>query len=166
MDDIEPKALSAISKHFTRSRIKKLVKEFNSNLDEAQRDQDFAEKHTQKSMGTLEKSMANIVEAIEQGSVAVPSLVKRLESLQVEHQALNDERTEIKKDRPLIPRLSEETILEKVRMQKTVIHDTSLSNKDRRRIIRYFVRQLRFYPETGEVIFTFGQTLKEKTTCA
>ena len=43
----------------------------------------------------------------------------------------------------------------KVRMLKTVIDDTSLSNKDRRMIVRYIVRQLRFYPKTGEVEIFF-----------
>ena len=161
-DDVEPKALTAIAKRFTKSRVKTLVKEFNASLDEACRDQSSAEMHIKRSMKALEKSMANIVEAIEHGSAAVPTLVKRLESLQEEHKALSVERAEIKKDSPVAPRLSEETILAKARMLKTIIEDVSLSNKERRAIVRYFVRQLRFYPETGEVEIYFWPNPEEK----
>ena len=153
--DVESKVLKAISNHFTKAHVGKIVKDFNSALDDTQYDQDATEKHLLRSIEGIEKSMANIVKAIEHGSAAVPTLVKRLESLQEEYQALSEEKAKIKKDCPIIPRLSEETILAKVRMLKNVMDNTSLSNKDRRMIVRYFVRQLRFYPKTGEVEIFF-----------
>lgn len=150
-DNLESKILLAISKRFSKNKVKNLVREFNAKLDEALNDQDCAEKHILTSMETLEKSIGNIVKAIEQGSAAVPTLVKRLEELQEECRALDIERAEIKKDRPLVPRISEEMISGKVRLLHDIFNKPDATNKERRMIARYFIRQLRFIPEKGEV---------------
>lgn len=44
-----------------------------------------------------------------------------------------------------------EVITGKVRLLQNILQDPEATNKERRMIIRYFVRQLRFLPETGEV---------------
>lgn len=95
--------------------------------------------------------MTNILSAIEQGSAAVPTLLKRLESLQEEHQALEMELADVKKDAPIVPRISEAVILDNVQRLDAIIQDTTATNKEKRLAIRYFVRQLRFLPESSEV---------------
>ncbi len=160
---LEPMILSAISKRFSPKKIKGLVQEFNATLDEALRDQDCAERHILKSMETLEKSINNLINAIEHGSTAVPTLVKRLEQLQEEYQALELERAEIKKDPPLIPRISEELILGKIRLLHSIFQNPNASNKERRMIVRYFIRQLRFIPEKGEVeVYFWPNPIEDK----
>lgn len=160
---LEPMILSAIRKRFSPKKIKGLVQEFNATLDEALRDQDCAERHILKSMETLERSINNLINAIEHGSTAVPTLVKRLEQLQEEYQALELERAEIKKDPPLIPRISEETITGKVRLLQNIFQNPEATNKERRMIVRYFIRQLRFIPEKGEVeVYFWPNPIEDK----
>jgi len=71
------------------------------------------------------------------------------------------ERAEIKKDRPLIPRISEGIITEKVRLLNSLIQNPTASNKERRMAVRYFIRQLRFYPTSGEVEIYFWPNPEE-----
>ncbi len=129
-DKLESKVLMAIRKRFSKNRIQNLVREFNATLDDALHDQDCAETHILNSIEVLEKSIANIVKAIEQGSATVPALVKRLEQLQEERHALEIERAEIKKDRPLIPRISEETITGKVRLLQNIFQNPKQLTKN------------------------------------
>lgn len=162
-EDLEAKVLSAISKRFSPEMVKNLVQECNATLDEVSSDQESAERHTLKSIATLDKSISNLVAAIEQGSTTVTALMNRLETLQAERQALEIERAEIKNDRPHYPRITEEMIMGKVRSLQSVIQDPMASNKERRMMVRYFIRQLRFLPETGEVeVFFWPNPAEDK----
>lgn len=161
-DDIEPKVIAAIGAHFTRSKIKRLAADFNVALDRLNADQSLEVSRIQRSIDTTETSIANILQAIEVGSSSVPTLVKRLETLQKELKALNKAKESAKKDRPLIPRMDGGAIIEQVRLLKKCMNDPTVSNRDRRLLVRYFIRQLRFYPETFNVEILFWANPEDK----
>lgn len=80
------------------------------------RDEAKAEKHILKSIQTLDKSINNIMSAIEQGGAreAVAALLQRIESLQKEKTELHIELTDIKKEHGVVPRISENDIIDRV----------------------------------------------------
>ncbi|MCG1012844.1 hypothetical protein JT739_09590 [Tepidanaerobacter sp. GT38] len=138
-------------------KIKVIVKEINNVLNEDNKDIDQAKKHLQKSIAETENAINNIMAAIQQGkeSNVIPLLLGQLEKLQEEKQALKIELEELDKERPKAEKIDEYTILSKVHNLESVLSASDASNKEKRMAVRYFIRQLQFNPDTGELYVYF-----------
>ena len=149
--------LRAIKEYFTLKKIKVIVKEINNVLNEDNKDIDQAKKHLQKSIAETENAINNIMAAIQQGkeSNVIPLLLGQLEKLQEEKQALKIELEELDKERPKAEKIDEYTILSKVHNLESVLSASDASNKEKRMAVRYFIRQLQFNPDTGELYVYF-----------
>ena len=156
-DEVETKVLRAIKEYFTLKKIKVIVKEINNVLNEDNKDIDQAKKHLQKSIAETENAINNIMAAIQQGkeSNVIPLLLGQLEKLQEEKQALKIELEELDKERPKAEKIDEYTILSKVHNLESVLSASDASNKEKRMAVRYFIRQLQFNPDTGELYVYF-----------
>jgi hypothetical protein len=95
--------------------------------------------------------------AIEQGGApeAIATLMQRIESLQKEKTNLQIELNEIKKEHTVVPRISKNDIADRMRSLDKLLKDPRVANKERRMAVRYFIRQLHFSPQTGEIRIYF-----------
>ncbi len=158
-EELETKVLAAIKAHFTPARIKVMVEEINEIINEENKDLDQAEKHLRKSITEIENSINNIMSAIQQGkgSKVIPLLLEQLEKLQEEKLALEAELQELQKESPEAKRIEEAAILARLHNLESVLAASTATNREKRMAVRYFIRQLRFNPDTGEVYIYFWQ---------
>jgi hypothetical protein len=158
-EELETKVLAAIKAQFTPAKIRVMVKEINKIINEENKDLEQAEKYLRKSIAETEKSINNIMLAIQQGnkSKVIPLLLDQLEKLQEEKLALEEELQKMQKESPEAKRIDEATILERLHNLESVLTSSTASNREKRMAVRYFIRQLRFNPDTGEVYIYFWQ---------
>ncbi|MDD3298488.1 MAG: recombinase zinc beta ribbon domain-containing protein, partial [Firmicutes bacterium] len=158
-EEVETKIISAVKARFTPKRIKVIVREINSILNDDYKDLEQAEAHIEKSIQNIDNSIKNVLSAIQQGkdSAAIPLLIKQLEKLQQEKQSLENNLNELKKESPSMHKVDERTVLSQVQNLDTILSSSEASNKEKRMAIRYFIRQLQFNPDTGEVFIYYWQ---------
>ncbi len=160
-EDLESQLFKLIKKRFSPDRVKEIASECSEILADNSRDQQKAEKHIKNSIDNINRSLNNIMAAIEQSgtSSAVTLLVQKLEKLQEEQAVLESELSEIKKDQLRLPRFNKNLVLDRVKLLEQIMKDPDIRNEEKRLAVRYFVRQMRFDPDKREVSVYFGQTL-------
>lgn len=158
-EEIETKIIAAIKARFTPEKIRKMVQEVNEILGEENKDMVAAVNHLQKSIDEKKDAIRNIMNAIEQGkeSKVIPLLLGQLEKLQDEKLLLEIEIEEIKKETPKVIKTNETTILTQVQNLEVVLTSSDTSNREKKMAIRYFIRQLRFDPDTGQIYVYYWQ---------
>ncbi|NSW92992.1 MAG: recombinase family protein [Firmicutes bacterium] len=156
-DELEIKVLKSIKSRFTPQKIKLVVKEINNILNENNKDLKKAETYIKKTILEAENSINNIMNAIQQGkgSKTIPFLLEQMEKLQDEKQSLENELDELKREQPEVKKLDEATVLAQVQNLETILLSPKTPNREKRMAIRYFIRQLRFDPDKGEVHIYF-----------
>jgi hypothetical protein len=157
--EVETKIINAIKARFTPKKIKVMVREINNILNDDFKDLEQAEAHIEKSIQNVDNSIKNVLSAIQQGkdTTAIPLLIEQLEKLQQEKQSLKNNLDELKKESPSMHKVDERTVLNQVQNLDTILSSSEASNKEKRMAIRYFIRQLQFNPDSGEVYIYYWQ---------
>ncbi len=158
-EELETKVIAAIKAKFTPKKIKVMVREVNEVLNEDSKDMDAAVNHLQKSIDEKKDATKNIMNAIECGkeSKVIPLLLGQLEKLQEEMQELENEMDQLRKETPKVTKINETIILEQVQNLESVLAASNASNREKKMAVRYFIRQLRFDPNTGQVYIYYWQ---------
>nr|WP_245561160.1 zinc ribbon domain-containing protein [Desulfoscipio gibsoniae] len=151
---LEDKVINAIKSRFNPKYIDILVKAMNNAIDEENSDQLMAIKHLEKSLTEKEKAIQNIINALTkvENPRAIETLTKQLENIEQEKLELENDLAQLKKDKP-DGKIDKKIILQLIDNLDIVMNEGS--NKEKREIVRRFVRRLELDPIEGIVNVIF-----------
>lgn len=164
--DFEPTVAKAISKRFTRKKIKEMVSQVNASLEDELKDVHEARSHVEKELEKKAREINELMSAIkEAGAKSKALLISEIEAVAEQKEILERELAELEKERPGVNFLDEEIIFNKVKDIDRVMK--SGTNKEKRDLIRAFVHSIELNPDTGEAFINFFadpfRTIKIKT---
>jgi|GEM_PF-951511 len=158
---LEDNVVNSIKKRFNPKYINNLVEAINSSIDEEDSDRLMAIKHLEKALLEKDRAIQNIINALTklENPRAIDTLTKQLESIEQEKLDLENDLAQFNIDKPDV-KIDRKTILHLIDKLDIIMQEGS--NKEKREIVRRFVRRLELDPTEGviSVIFwpdPFGQ---------
>lgn len=158
---LEDNVVNSIKNRFNPKYIDELVEAINNSIDEEDTDRLMAIKHLEKALTEKDRAIQNVINALTkvENPRAIETLTKQLESIEQEKLDLENDLAQFKADTP-DRKINKETILRLIDNLDIIMQEGS--NKEKREIIRRFVRRLELDPTEGivNVIFwpdPFGQ---------
>lgn len=164
--DFEITVVKAISKRFTRKKIKEMVDQVNSSLDAELKDIQEAGHHVEKELEKKDREINELMSAIKEAGVkSKVLLISEMEAVAEQKELLERQLAELEKERPRINFLDEGKIYNKVKDIDRVMK--SGTNKEKRDMLRTFVHSIELDPDTGEAFINYFadpfRTIKIKT---
>lgn len=155
---IENEVLKVIKNQFTKDNIDRILLESNKIFEANQKDQQEAIQYLKKVIADNKRASDNLLVAVKEASQSkvLPILLNELERMQKELETLEQQLEEVKQEKPRMPNILPEVILEKIQnLEKLMQCNTEIANSDKKAAIRNFIRQLQFNPNTNELCIWF-----------
>lgn len=164
--EFEKTVARSIIIRFSDEKIKELVEQVNSLLEDELKDIAAARRHLEKELDRNDRETRELMTAIRQaGAKGKSLLLAELETLAEQKEDLEGKLIELEKEKPQVKPLDEQVIRDRVKSIEKIMAEGA--NKEKRDIIRTFIHSIELIPETGEAYINFFadpfRTIKIKT---
>ncbi|WP_027365442.1 recombinase family protein [Desulfotruncus alcoholivorax] len=150
----EQTVFKAIIRRFSEDKVKELVNQVNSFMEEEymdiQKARQHIEKEIEKNIRETRELMATIKEA---GTKSKSLLLAEMEALADQKENLEKQLVELEKEQPQIKKLDEKIILDRIHNIHQIIENGT--NKEKRDFIRAFIHSIELDPETNQAYINF-----------